>query len=88
MVLAGCQPKQDTERLICAEADMQEFPYQKDGLHVVKHQTITPVEGVEGLEIVETYFINLGKPVTVNGYELLRSQMKAQSDVVWSLQPS
>jgi len=87
-MMMACQPKADTERLICAEADMQEFPYQKGGLHVVKQQTITPVEGVEGLEVIETRFINLGKPVTVKGYELCRTEMEPKEDVVWSLQPS
>ncbi len=86
--LTACQPKADTERLICAEADMQEFPYQKDGLHVVKLQTVTPVAGVEGLEVIETSFINLGKPVTVKGYELCRTEVEAKEDVVWSLQPT
>lgn len=87
-MMVACAPKVDTERLICAEADMQSFPYQKDGLHVVKQQTITPVEGVEGLEVIETRFINLGKPVTVNAYELCRTQIEAKEDVVWSLQPT
>ena len=59
--LNACGPKQDSERLICAEADMQSSPYQKDGLYVVKYQNITPVEGVEGLEVIETYFVNIGK---------------------------
>ena len=67
---------------------MQEFPYQKDGLHVVKLQTVTPVAGVEGLEVIETSFINLGKPVTVKGYELCRTEVEAKEDVVWSLQPT
>lgn len=87
-LMTACQPKPDTERLVCAEADMQEFPYQKNGLHVVKQQTITPVEGVEGLEVIETRFINLGKPVTVKAYELCRTEVEAKEDVVWSLQPT
>lgn len=87
-MMVACQPKPDTERLICAEADMQVFPYQRDGLHIVKQQTITPVEGVEGLEVIETQFINLGKPVTVKAYELCRTEVIAKEDVVWSLQPS
>ena len=86
--LASCQPKADTERLICAEADMQEFPYQRDGLHVIKQQTVTNVDGVPGLQVVETQFINLGKPVTVKAYELCRTAVEAKEDVVWSLQPS
>ena len=86
--LVACQPKQDTERLICAEADMQSFPYNENGLHVVKHQTITPVEGVEGLEVFETFFVNEGKPVTVKAYELCRTQITPKDSIVWSLQPT
>lgn len=88
LLLVACAPKQDTERLICAEAEMNAFPYQKDGLHIVKQQTVTPVQGVDGLEVIETSFINLGKPVTVQAYELCRTELKAQDTVVWSLQPS
>ena len=87
VALIGCS-KPETERLICAEADMQSFPYSGNGLKVSKHQTITPVEGVEGLEVVETFFVNEGKPVTVKGYELCRTEIEAQDSVVWSLQPS
>ena len=87
-LMVACQPKPENERLICAEADMQSFPYQQNGLHVVKQQTVTPVEGVAGLEVIETRFINLGKPVTVKCYELCRTQMEAKDSVVWSLQPS
>ena len=86
--LASCQPKQDSERLICAEADMQEFPYQRDGLHVIKQQSVTNVDGVPGLQVLETQFVNLGKPVTVKAYELCRTAVEAKEDVVWSLQPS
>ena len=86
--LTACAPKQTTERLICAEADMQAFPFSENGISVVEHQTITPVEGVEGLELVETYFINLGKPITVQAYELLRTEVQAKDTVVWSLQPT
>ena len=57
-------------------------------MRVVKHQTVTPVEGVEGLEVIETYFVNEGAPVTVKAYELCRTEMKAKDTVVWSLQPS
>ena len=80
--------KPQADRLICAEADMQSFPYSENGLRVVKHQTVTPVEGVEGLEVIETYFVNEGKPITVKAYELCRTEIEAQDTVVWSLQPS
>ncbi|MCR5050987.1 MAG: alpha-galactosidase [Paludibacteraceae bacterium] len=87
-LLATACSKPQTERLICAEADMQSFPYCENGLRVEKHQTVTPVEGVPGLEVIETYFVNLGKPITVNAYELCRTEVEAQDSVVWSLQPS
>ena len=87
-MMVACAPKHSTERLICAEAEMCSFPFKKAGLHVIKQQTITPVEGVDGLEVIETSFINLGKPVKVQGYELCRMEMRAQDTVVWSLQPS
>ena len=88
IALAACAPKQDTERLICAEADMQSFPFSENGMRVTKHQTITPVEGVDGLEVVETFFVNEGKPVTVKAYELCRTSVTPKDTVVWSLQPS
>ena len=86
--LNACAPKQETERLICAEAEMNVFPYSANGLKVSKHQTVTPVEGVEGLEVVETYFVNEGKAITVQAYELCRTAVSPQDTVVWSLQPS
>ena len=87
-MMIACTPKQDTERLICAEAEMNAFPYSEDGINVAKHQRITPVEGVEGMEVIETFFINFGKPITVKGYELCRTEVEAKDTVVWSLQPS
>jgi len=87
-MLVACGPKTDSEWLICAEADMQSFPYSDNGLRVIKLQTVTPVEGVPGLEVIETQFVNLGKSVTVKGYELCRTTIPARDSVVWSLQPS
>lgn len=86
--LNACSPKQDTEKLICAEAEMSSFPYCENGLRVIKHQTVTPVDGVPGLEVVETFFVNEGKAVTVRAYELCRTEMPVLDTVVWSLQPS
>ena len=88
VALAACAPKPETERLICAEAEMGVFPFSENGMRVSKHQTITPVEGVEGLEVIETYFINEGKALTVRAYELCRTEVEAQDSIVWSLQPS
>ncbi len=88
VALAACAPKPETERLICAEAEMSVFPFSENGMRVTKHQTITPVEGVEGLEVIETYFVNEGKAVTVRAYELCRTEVEAQDSIVWSLQPS
>ena len=53
VLLTSCSPKKETEKLICAEAEMTSFPYSAGGLKVTKHQTVTPVEGVEGLEVIE-----------------------------------
>ena len=86
--LNACAPEMDTELLICAEADMQSFPFSENGMRVTKHQTITPVEGVDGLEVIETFFVNEGAPVTVKAYELCRTQVMPKDTVVWSLQPS
>ena len=88
VALAACAPKPETERLICAEAEMSVFPFSENGMKVVKHQTVTPVDGVAGLEVIETYFVNEGKAVTVRAYELCRTEVEAQDSIVWSLQPS
>lgn len=88
VALAACAPKPETERLICAEAEMSVSPFSENGMRVTKHQTITPVEGVEGLEVIETWFVNEGKEVTVRAYELCRTEVEAKDSVVWSLQPS
>ena len=85
--LSACS-KPQTDRLICAEADMLSFPYQHNGMRVLKYQTVTPVDGVPGLEVIETYFVNAGNPVTVKAYELCRMDIEPQDSVVWSLQPS
>ena len=84
----SCPKEQEAARLVCAEADMQSFPYEENGLKVTKHETVTPVEGVDGLEVIETYFVNEGKPVTVKAYELCRTEVEAKDSVVWSLQPT
>ena len=87
LAMVACS-KPETERLICAEAEMRAFPYSENGLKVTKHQTITPVEGVDGLEVIETFFVNEGNPVTVKAYELCRTEIQPQDTIVWSLQPT
>lgn len=86
-MLAGCQ-SYETDALLTAEVNMEHFPYNKGGVHVVKHQDVTPVDGVPGLCIVKTYYVNKGKTLSVQGYEMQRHEIKAQDTVVWSLQPS
>ena len=88
LFFAACSTTPQADRLFCAETEMASFPFNHDGYNVEKHQTVTPVDGVEGLEVVETYFVNHGKPVTVNAYELCRTSVKPEGDVVWSLQPT
>ena len=88
VVVSGCSMRPQNERLICAEADILSFPYHHSGIIVSRQQTITPVEGVDGLEVIETRFINHGNPITVKAYELCRTEVEALDSVVWSLQPS
>ena len=87
LCMTACEPDTE-ERLICGEACMKIFAFHQNGMYVTKHKKVTPVEGVEGLEIVEVYFVNKGNPVTVKGYELCRMEVDAEDSVVWSLQPS
>jgi len=87
-LLASCQQKPVTDILVCDEVEMQQFPYRENGFNVEKVQTITAVEDFPGMEIVETYYVNHGKPVTVRAYEMCRTQVKANDTIVWSLQPS
>lgn len=41
-----------------------------------------------GMTTSETYYVNLGEPMTVTGYEAQRHTMQATDTVVWTLQPT
>ena len=87
-VMAACTPKMPTDKLIADEAEISTFPYSHNGICVEKLQTVTPVEEFPGLEVIETQYVNHGKPITVRAYEMCRTETEAQDTVVWSLQPS
>lgn len=88
LAMMGCAKKAQTEALICDELTISEFPFQKDGFKVEKVQKVSAVEDFPGMELVETYFVNHGKALTVRAYEMLRTEMQAEDTIVWSLQPS
>lgn len=85
--LIGCSKPQN-EALFCDGLTIEHFPYDKDGVKVEKVQQVTALPDFPGMEIVETYFVNKGKSLTVNAYEMCRTEVKAQDSVVWSFQPS
>lgn len=73
---AGCSsPKAETDLLECDAATMTQFPYNENGVIVEKHQTLTPVPQYPGLTRIETYYVNLGKPITVRAYEIDRKSV-------------
>ena len=88
LLLAACSQPVSTDRLICDEVTCQSFPYKHDGFNIERHSTVQAVAGYEGLEVIETYYVNHGQPVTVRAYELCHTVLEPSDSVVWSLQPS
>ena len=88
LLLAACQPKPTDTLLLTDAAEISSFPFNRNGISVEKIQTVTPAEGFDGLQIIETGFVNHGKALTVRGYELCRTEIRPTDTVVWSLQPS
>lgn len=86
-MMTACAPTSD-DVLFTTEGAMTSFPYSKNGIKVQKIQTVTDVPQFPGLQIIQTAFINLGAPVTVQAYELSHIDLKTADTVVWSLQPS
>lgn len=86
-LVVSCQNRH-ADCLLSDELTINHFPYQEDGFVVEKLQTVQKVAEVPGLEVIETQFVNHGRTLTVRGYELCRTEMKAKDTVVWSLQPS
>ena len=80
VAMVACSPKPESERLICAEAEMSAFPYSENGLKVSKHQTVTPVEGVAGLEVVEARITYLAYAPEIAAVMLQRQQASAIID--------
>lgn len=88
-LLAGCSGTEyGTDLLECDVATMTHFPYKHNGVCVEKHQIVTPVEDVAGMERIEIYYVNKGKALYVRAYELCRTEIEAKDTVAWSLQPT
>ena len=60
---------------------------QSDGFRVEKHQRIVPAEGFPGMALIETYYVNKGRTLSVEAVELGGLQIAADS-LVWSFEPS
>lgn len=89
VALTGCvSNKEQTDALCTQEAYMDHFPYKSGDIHVEKYQTITAVAEYPGLNVVETYYVNQGKPLMVTGYEMQKHDVYTEDTILWSLQPS
>ncbi|MCQ2341351.1 MAG: alpha-galactosidase [Paludibacteraceae bacterium] len=80
--------KQQGDTLVLREATISSFPYHEGSVRIEKHQSVTDVAEWPGLKVVETYYVNLGAPVTVLGYRAQEHQVAATDTVLWTLQPS
>ena len=79
LALIACS-KPTSDSLILREGD--------SNVNVKQYQTVTEPEQWPGLKVVETYYVNEGKPVTVLGYRAQEHKIKAADTVLWSLQPT
>lgn len=61
--------------------------YDRDGIRVEKHQRITPAEEFPGMALIETYYVNKGRPITVKSVSWNNIPVAADS-LVWSFEPS
>lgn len=75
--LVGCC-KQPTDSLILRTSES----------NVKQYQTITEPQEYPGLKVMETYYVNEGKPVTVLGYRMQQRTIPVTDTILWSLQPS
>ncbi|MEG1622384.1 MAG: alpha-galactosidase [Alistipes sp.] len=61
--------------------------YDKDGIQVEKHQTITAPEDFPGMLLIKTFYINKGKSITATALESNNLRVNADS-LIWSFEPS
>lgn len=60
---------------------------EHDGIRIEKHQRITPAEGFPGMALIETYYVNRGRPIRVKSVR--ENQLGLTADtLVWSFQPT
>ena len=63
--------------------------YDKDGFRIEKHQKITVPEGIDGMLLIETCYINRSnKEITVTGWKMNELRMDIAEESAWSFQPS
>ncbi len=63
--------------------------YIKDGFHVEKHQKITIPENLEGMLLLETYYINRSnKDIVINGWKMNELHVNVSDTSIWSFQPT
>lgn len=94
---------QPSDALVCDEAELTDFELiraertsdglsldglcEHDGIRVEKHQRITAPAEFPGMALIETYYINRGRTLTVAAAEQNRFRVEADS-LVWSFEPS
>lgn len=61
--------------------------YDRDGIRVEKHLRITPADGFPGMALIETRYVNRGRPITVKAVGWNEIPVRSDS-LVWSFQPS
>lgn len=88
LLSASSSTSASSSALITSKGTISSFPYKKGGVQIEKLETVTSVPNMPGLEIIETRFVNHGRPVKVLAYELCRTELPTVLDTVWSLQPS
>ena len=60
-----------------------------DGFNIEKHQKITIPDNLDGMLLIETYYINRGdKEITVKGWKANELRMNMVDSSAWSFQPS
>lgn len=61
--------------------------YERNGIRIEKHQRITPAAGYPGMALIETYYVNQGRPISVKSVRENQLGIEADS-LLWSFQPS
>lgn len=60
---------------------------EHDGIRIEKHQRITPAVGFPGMALIETYYVNKGRPIGVKSVRENQLDLSADT-LIWSFQPT